>query len=332
MIDILIPIGEFPLFPLLNILNIKETIGIEKYKINFLISEITPRIKNEFEKYKYDFNLIEFNVGKDRGSHLKLLDFAFRNLKLSDWVYVQHSDMFWESKNWFQFFSNLITSDVVAITPSYCSKTIKFKEIKYSLNEKPLIRTHDFCGLYKKDFILDNNLTFSDGIVSDFNDKYKSIFLNSIKTIKNNQYLKLDSYLDGSDYIGLFIQQSKYKIKQIENRLEYYHCWDLFGIPWCMSKCDNVINIERKFDKAIRSIESYSYLSSFLFDYDAWKDKVLPWFVVKQIMNVSKNDFCTFFENYVNMEKKSIKSEYDGTKLVKFLDRKFNIYPGGFYL
>jgi hypothetical protein len=323
-LTILIPLPQLPFLFKAIVENIKETIGISDYKIIFLVTKIEKRFYEETKNFD-EVIFFEINLNfKCKGVHLRLLDYAFEHLNLTEWVYVQHADMFWITKNWFNLFYKH-ASHAVAIMPSYYTSDYMHKHYKYTINNNKIIRCHDFCGLYHRPTIIENKLKFWWTEVKDCNQQIIFDNLKNIKIINPNKKLELNDFLDGSDLISLYFAcKNKNLVVEVNDPLEYYHCWDLFGVSWSMCKKNNQLIINRTFENSILGLESYSWISSFYFDYNIWQDKIFSWNSLSQIFIPKKNKFIRFFEKY-QCEKSSLKYSSDDVTKIIFLNKSFDI-------
>lgn len=327
MLAILIPIADVPFFPQAILDNIAETIGTSNYHVHFLTSNITDRLKDELKNLKGNFSIHEKKFPSDqKGVHLQLLDWAIYNLDLPDWIYTQHEDMFWQTKNWLSYFQKYMHKSI-AIMPPYLDTGYSYKHYKYQYNGEKLIRCHDFSGLYHKESLIKNNLSFCWSLVKNCK---QNLILNNIENfnlIHESRNLKEDDFLDGSDLIGMYLQcLDKNSVSEIQEPMSYYHCWGLFGMAWYMKIENQNIYINSKFKTALLGLglESYSWCSSFCFDFEKWNDRVFPWHVAQKILNVKKNKFCTFIEKY-NKEKKCLSDQKFKIKKIFFLDREISV-------
>lgn len=275
--------------------NLQETIGDVACRVHFLMASPSDRLLEEINQLQLEFDFDTAVADFDptvRGVHLMLLDWAFANLPLEDWVYVQHSDMFWESRDWFNLFWKETEAGARAVMPHYYWTNHKYVHKKFALRGKPLVRTHDFAGLYHRPTLGD--LSFMWGRVGDSPIKEH---IPDLSLIHSHRPLTEDDFLDGSDMIGLYYACNGIPVAE-SGEVKFQHCWDLFGVLWAMRWEGDTIHVNRPFEKCLRGIESYSWISSFMFDYDKWPDKVFPWAALKQILPARQTSFARFVERY----------------------------------
>ena len=324
MIAVLIPVGEWPFYQQALLRNIHETIGTD-YHVYFLVSGPSQRLTDEFTNMSGKFSVHNGNIyPTTKGIHLELLDWAFRTIDLPEWVYVQHADMFWETKNWFRLFEKKM-DHAKAIMPSYCATGYRYKHHKYQLDGRPLIRTHDFSGLYHRPTILQNSLRFLWTKVSHCNQQLVLDCLPKLEIIHESRPLKEDDMLDGSDLIGLFLGCQEHSlVAEVDEPLQYHHCWDLFGMGWTMSRDDDTIIINRTVEEAKVGIATYSWCSSFLYDYTKWSDRVIPWTALQQIMKPVRGAFADFIVKY-KTKCTTLDNRLGGIRYIRFTDKEYSI-------
>lgn len=288
MISIIIPCSEYAFFPQANYKNILETCGRNDLEFYFLTTSKeleTPGEKIVFDKKPF------------HGIHLEMLDWAFRNLNLKEYVYIQHEDTIWGlngKKNWLcQNFENNIYSFPYE---NYLGD-FKHLKIKYKINDQPIIRSHDFIGIYNRNYILDNNLTFKMGKCKDVLSEYSLNNLNKIKL--NNKTLTKNSFLDGSDAISIECYLRNNAIKELEINDFYYHSWDLFAFIYDAIFLDEEIIINRPIKRCLRGLKNFSWLSTFLFE----EGNFIPWSLYLKLaskLNLEKtpSNLCLLFYKY----------------------------------
>lgn len=278
--QIVIPIGDHPFFIKACIENIRECIS-KKYKITFITTNKTKRMENALFG---NSELLEIKLPVKDGVHLELLDIFF-NQSNSKWIYIQHPDLFWRDSNyWLDDFD--LSNELACIFPSKKSYIgiFDYKEHKFSFKNKKLIRAHDFCGLYNVDFFKRNKLTFTRGKLKDLplSDKLKS----NIHNVK----LTLNSEIDGSDLIGLELGiNHPDRIVEVDFQNKFFHSWDLFTFTNHLENKGNCIKIHRPLKRCIRSLNLYSYVSSFLYNVED-KDIIFPRKIYLEIAKENKLD------------------------------------------
>lgn len=320
---VIVPMGDFPFFVNAVYKNIIETSGCEANIIFLVTKNPSVRLRKAFSDINVTF--IETSVpSSGHGVHLQILDWAVENLSYK-WICVQHADMFWlPNSQWLRIISEEIkNTNAVALTIPYelSHGEFQFKKHKFTLNGTPLIRTHDFFGVYNREELLDRKLKFIWGPL----DKE----IPGIKWIYQNKGLEIGDFLDGSDKIGLELSYDSKLIKEIDFPAGYIHAWDIFGLSSHIERKNTVIYINRPLEKTNRAIASYSWISSYLFD-KSMKEKILPWRLVKNIVEeknlVKKGILCDVLKNYKTNEE-SIFEERFGVYSIVFNDYTYSEIP-----
>lgn len=298
MISVIVPTGDYPFFVNACSKNIRENTGLDtcfitaKNPSKMLVDSICNANCRYLEApFPYD----------ERGIHLKLLDWAICQEELEDLIYVQHCDMFWE-KPWLH---DVIGLGGVAICFSHDKLKSEFKPSRYKffLDNKPLLRTHDFAGVYNRKFLLDNRLSFIWGIVENLGSEKLLDAVDNKRILRlNGSFLTRQDYLDGSDRIGLELALiGDGLVKESKTSSFYYHCWDLFGMGFDSCREDDKIIVNRQFNKSTRGLLAYSWISSYLFDKQEMGNKLFPWcFVKENIENLKMPIICEFIKKYKN--------------------------------
>jgi hypothetical protein len=323
MISVLIPVGEYPFFIRAISQNLQATIRGIDYRVCFLLASPSERMLADVEEsqleFDFDIAVTDFDPSV-RGVHLTLLDWAFKNLPLSEWVYVQHADMFWQSLDWLTSFVQEANAGAKAVMPPYYWTNHPYIHKKFALNGRELIRTHDFAGLYHRPTLGDLSFMWCKAGDSPIRD-----YIPRLSLTQSGRPLREDDLLDGSDVIGLYYACTGVPVSE-PGPLVFQHCWDLFGVLWAMRRDGDVIHVNRPFVKTLRGIESYSWISSFCFDYNKWHDRVFPWAVLRQIMPAKQTEFARFVEQY-GLCPTSLKNGTAGVREVRFTDKAFLISP-----
>lgn len=336
MITIVIPLPDCLFFPQACLRNIHETIGVKNFKVIFILNKNNNEIEKELIKTNLDHEILKYEYVPKKGIHLILLDRAFKELP-DEWIYVQHADMFWIDYGWgidLLNFMNNSSKKIGSVLHENCKNEFNCVRYKFSINNKKIIRTHDFAGLYNRSWFIKNNFSFEWG-------KLKSLSKNLLENIKNikkihlNENLKLGDWLDGSDLISIeSFCLDENSIGYIKSKCKYFHVWDLFSICHDMSFQKSKIIINRKENKSSRSLHVYSWISSNLFNKN---QKILPWKLIKKISKYKnceiksyKTKFCNFVEKYKIYE--SIGEDEDmGIKIIQFKDKKYNLTTKIYY-
>lgn len=329
---IIIPIGDQPFFIYSVYKNITETSGMDDVEIYFLTTEITPRMKSVLDTLNGVTVFVKYFEPK-HGLHLDLLDWAVENIEFKqDWIYVQHLDVFWLDNNWLKNVYQKLDECIALVVPKDSAvEGIDFKEHKFKINEKLLIRTHDYSGFYNVKKLKKNNLKFKWGKVKDICSDFlvNKIQNKTIKWVHKNKYLEIEDNLDGSDSIGLEISvKFPNKIKELKMKQKYIHCWSLFYFLFHTKIQQNKIIIDLPINKCIRGLPSYSWISSNLFDLNTCKNLIFPWKNYKQIAlennwSIEKNKLCFLLEKYKNSNN-VLGNETTEISQIKFLDKTYD--------
>jgi hypothetical protein len=321
LISILIPLPDIEFFAKACSKNIQETIGLpdNQYELIFLTTS---------DKSIEGFKTIQCPYEAQKGVHLSLLNHAFYHCDLSDWIYVQHADMFWLEPNW--GIELIQTNKQVARTIPHANCTNEFNCVqhKFSLNSNLLMRTHDFAGFYNRQWFVDNQMTFQWGNLKTqlpLSQALEShIRKGNIQWIHRNLPVKINDFVDGSDLIGLEIAAKSEIIDVAPIKAKYIHCWDLFSIVYDFEHVNNEIHVNRLEHQCTRSLHSYSWISSYLLPRT---NKLFPWSVLQKIngqIKRHKSPICNVLEKY--KENSEVLGDEDmGVKLVKFKDAQYSI-------
>jgi hypothetical protein len=290
LIAVLIPIGDFPFFVRACRENILRTCGLapQEVELIFLVAQPSARLRAALHGQR----VLEGPYEPRPGVHLELLDWAFWDPTLPRWVFVQHPDMFWLDHGWLARGVEAIANNphMIALTvPKALSRgEFDYVEHKYSLDGLPLMRTHDFAGFYNRTMFLEEGFTFrwgSAGVQVPLSPPVMGAMLDKrLHFIHRGLPLCPGDFLDGSDTIGLEIAlRFPGQIADIPLSCRFHHCWDLFGASFSMSRIESTLLVDRPLGKMVRSLSTYSWVSSHLFDRDQMWDKIFPWTWLKQI-------------------------------------------------
>jgi hypothetical protein len=318
--DVLIPIGDYPFFVHACCKNVLE---YGDGRVIFLVAKNpSSRMLQAFKEHNCVYIETPFEES-NHGVHLKILDWTIQNIQLSEWVLVQHCDMFWRS-NWMPN-----SLDGVACMLPYYSEPNEFfyKENKFMYKNTKLIRTHDFAGFYNVCALKELNLKFQWGILSEIASIDLLCSLDHFKWIHRNTLLKKEDFIDGSDLIALELAvRLPGSVKELKDKnYDFYHSWGIFGFAAQMSIDDESIKIDWTYEKCIRGIVNYSWISSFLFDKDIMKDKIFPWFFTKLMFkNLIKSNLCEYLKKYKEPNIQPLEDNPNNIKFVRFKDKEFN--------
>lgn len=318
---VLIPIGDLPFLAQATLRNIRETCGVQVDVLFVTSQDCHPRLLEGIEAK----NCLQAPFGgKSHGIHLKLLDWAIKEIS-HPWICVQHADMFWLSgKKWGESIVGQLDPHLIALTLPYNKYTgdYAFKEHKFCMGENNLIRTHDFCGFYNRKALCDLQTTFRDVPINQTStsDKLISAVKNhDIEWIHRHKSLKPSDKLDGSDLIGLEIAcNCPSRISEAQMGTYYNHCWGMLEILNYIRIENNIVFIDKPLLKCTRSLPALSFMSSMLFDKNIMADKIIPWSIVKE--HFPPNNINEILLQYKNTH--NVLGEYDsgGIRKIVFQD------------
>ena len=333
-ISLIIPIGIFPFFVNANIKNIQETCGLplEKFDLIFLVEKNNKVFMSVDIRGFNNFKVIESpNIG---GEHLKILDwFIYSELVNTDWVIIQHSDVFWHNKAWLIEILDIIHRETnIATITAYPKNGNLF----YSIKGKEVLTLHDIFAVYKRSEFINRNLTLKRGrLLKDvmLSPKLINLIKNKdiIKTKNSNKEIVTKGYtwLDGSHAISLELAHCP-KVIHKTNFSEYYHHFSsFFRLASLISYDDNILKIDSlsSFGQ-LKNLLSYAQITTKFFNKDQFRHKILPMKIMRIIASEISHDYRAIPEHIMNMlteythEKNTI-SENDnmGIKGVSFKDK-----------
>jgi hypothetical protein len=159
-ISLLIPVGRFSYFVHACLQNVLETCGApDALDFVFLTNRTVPtEISKAFEDASktYPFRVIAapLEVGS---AHMHLLDWAMRYADLTEWVIIQHCDLFWQERNWLGRILGEIKPELTVLCPSCPSRD------HFGSQNIPLVG--DAFGVYNRSKLIEQNLWFRWGVL-----------------------------------------------------------------------------------------------------------------------------------------------------------------------
>jgi hypothetical protein len=283
-ISLVIPIGQFSYFVNACLQNVLETSGAELDFVFLTSKDIAPEIATalkEAEKF-YSFRIISapFNSG---ANHLRLLDWAFRNADLSDWVIVQHCDLFWREHGWL----NRILSTINSNTTVLCTPC----KSNYYIGSENIPIVGDFFGTYNRPQFVKENLSFNWGtlgtdvpVSAEVTDAIHS------GLIHREDNLKIEfgkEFMDGSQAIGWELAIHSPERIQFIN-LSFLHLVGVFRMAEAIRRTPTTLTCiyPLHFD----AYAYYSYLMSFCVERNECEQFAIPWVIFKRIARIHNVD------------------------------------------
>lgn len=282
---ILIPIEKFSFFVHACYNNIKST--SKNVEVVFITSEnTTTDVKDAIKTIKCKEIQVPLNFNgcdkvKNGFPHQIMLDYAIKDKTLSDWVMVQHCDLFWTNKGWAEKIVRLLKKNKTTIChPQY---------LKYDV---PLVG--DYFGVYNRKKIIEQNLTFKCGYVGELSMSNKLLSMIENKQIPN---IAIGDWIDGSVAMSLELAITN-QISLLDLSHHFYHLMAFYRINESLSQTDSKISSWLPLDdcyevpkqKWAEAFAAYSFLTSLAFEKHE-VDKLLPWSIFKEILTLEKIDF-----------------------------------------
>lgn len=265
---------------------------------------------------------------------MSLLDRAFYELDLYDWVFVQHADMFWRGVNWGVDLLSSISkrpNNVAWVVPhKNCVNEFNCVEYKFALNSTKLLRTHDFAGAYNRKWFVEGRHSFNWGELKTklpLSPKLEQVINNkSLLWTNRGHEVRFGEFVDGSDLIGLEIGVNcPHLIDVLKTSAQYIHCWDLFAISHDFQQQGDTIVVDRLEEKCARSLHTYSWISSNLLPVEG--HKIFPWKVLQQMKSTNvparKSPLCYFLERYKNTNECLGEDRTMGVERVQFRNKNY---------
>lgn len=328
MISVLLPMGNSPFFVKACIDNFYNTCGLPAEEVDYHILTTDTSSLPSDRKFKVH------RIGSARkrdSSHLKMLDWAVNNLDLHDWVYVTHTDMFWLDEGWLRDLQQFSLPPVVACMMPYSQYRGEFKynHYKYLLSGFPIIRAHDFSGLYHVPTLRKMQLSFLWGHMG-VSPAISQVLRSAVEKgklywIMMKRPLRIGDPVDGSDVLGLELVIQGEKIIEAPITQRFVHGWDTLGLADDIVRTGDTIYVHREVEKCHRGLPAYSWISSSLFDRES-PETIFPWACLGQlgVYNMRRTALCDVVSKYAETNPIGLDDVF-GVKEVKFLDQSWEI-------
>ncbi|MFN0016977.1 MAG: hypothetical protein ACKVP0_01890 [Pirellulaceae bacterium] len=271
-ISLVIPIGKFSFFVHACLQNIFETCrASESLDFVYLTSQdIAPELQNAFQDAAKDFSFrvvsAPFNSGSD---HLQLLDWAVRNADLTDWIIVQHCDLFWREQNWLDRIFQEIDPAVTAICVPCPSR--------YRIGSSQIPIVGDFFGVYNRRRLIEQNLYFRWGTLGadvQVSEEVGEAIRSGLIRRDDNRPIRFGrEWMDGSQAMGWELAVLGSEVKQVP--LDFLHLTGFFRIAETIQRHNTTLRCDFQLD--FDSYVLYSYLTSFCIERAEVEPVALPW-------------------------------------------------------
>lgn len=211
--------------------------------------------------------------------HQRMLDYVIRDSSLSDWVIIQHADLFWKTQGWLDKIL-----DAISATNQTALPCITYT--KYFVQTQQVLLVGDFFGVFNRRKLVSSKFSFCSKTITP---SKTSRYLNKlIQSQKVN--LNYGEWLDGSILMSVELAARNEVYRGLEilhdfvHLMAFYHIHHSFGVQddilmsWI--PLDNFGGV----DKAawVRSFAIYAYLSTYVFDASE-TGHYLPWDVMERI-------------------------------------------------
>jgi hypothetical protein len=279
-ISLVIPIDLFSFFVYANLQNVFETCGAPN-DIDFVFltaNTVKPEITSAFEdaakQYKFRVITTPFQPGPN---HLRLLDWSIRHADLSDWIIIQHCDLFWREPGWLQVILREI-NDALTLLCVPCPSRYFLRQ----MSDSPAMNiniTGDFFGVYNRQSLINRKLYFECGTLGTevpvSNEVADHIRRGLICRNGVDPIIFGKEYMDGSQAMAweLYVHDPE-SIKQIDIK-GLLHLTGFFRIAECVKRKGK--HLFCNFPLDMNNYAYYSYLTSFCIDRMELGDVALPW-------------------------------------------------------
>jgi hypothetical protein len=319
MLSVVLPIGKYPFFVYACLGNITATAGADVDIVFLTYKKVAANLQAAFDEAAktYKFRVIQapFNVELN---HLPLLDWAMRNADLQEWVVIQHCDFFWDPKmvGWAPYLESLIEPDLFVIHPQ--------AEIRFTLDEKPVPTMHDYVAMYHRPTFAAENLSFNWSVI-DRDVKLSAITKEAVESkrllwkeprekMRRNHPPSRDillgvDWLDGSITLTLEVAM-RFLHRAKPFKWKYYHLWQFFKIAHGLRKVGGKLTVG---NQRHGMLFYYSWITSFCFDKDEYKDIILPWAVMQMVPNPQEIKLNEELANHISSfhKEKNALGRYD---------------------
>lgn len=281
---LLIPVGRFSYFVHACVQNVFETCGdVENLDLVFLTSKtVTPAIEMAFaeqaEHYPFRVLAAPFEAGSN---HLQLLDWAIREGDLTDWVIVQHSDLFWQRHNWLAQISESVRPELAVLCVPCKSRFCIKRPKQQSESNIPIVG--DFFGVYNRKRLVEKDLRFTWGVLGE--DVKVSYLVNDaiqrgiIYQCGNKNLVEVGKqFMDGSQAMAWELTlHDPESIGHVLSFEWFYHVVAFFRIADSITRRGNTLRCDFPIDFFAYAL--YSYLTSFCIEREEVESVALPWSV-----------------------------------------------------
>lgn len=304
--SILIPVGRFSFFVDACLRNILETCGDKnKIRVVFLVSNsVEEHIAKRLNSLNSYCDVVTAPFASN-SNHLKLLDWAVREVNISNWFITQHCDLFWTNNNWLKIFHEHMNSKNDVVCPWNWSN--------YSLDGNRMHTTGDFLAAYNRKNLVRENLKFEWGHLNQscqVSEKVKNkIVEQKIIKVSTGQPVTDGEWMDGSQAMTWeFYSKTPERIKILEFNSYYNHLLSIFRVADMTNWTENTIEINYDWapfgsDLWLKIFTAYSYLTTFLLDEREVKDIVLPWNFYLQVLKQFNLNVEPYLKDLVFLDK-----------------------------
>lgn len=283
-ISLLVPIGRFSYFVHASLQNVFETAGATLDFVFLTSQYVGPDIEVAFSDARklYSFRVVSapFDAGSN---HLRLLDWAMREADLSEWVAVQHCDLFWRERGWLRRVLGETGPERVVVCPPYPSK--------YRLGSRNIPIVGDFFGAYNRRQVIDRGLFFRWGTLG----REVAVSPEVAEAIRSGSICREDGraietgreWMDGSQAMGWEMAvHAPESIRQVD--LDFLHLTGFFRIAETIHRVGSTLQCN--FPLALSSYALYSHLTSFCIERAEVQEVAVPWRLFERLARLYGRD------------------------------------------
>lgn len=279
-ISLVIVIDLFSYFVHANLQNVFDTCGTPD-DIDFVFltpcvvhSEIERAFQEASKNHKFRVINTPFQPGPN---HLRLLDWAIRHADLTDWVIVQHCDLFWQEPGWLSIILREL-NDRLALLCVPCPSSYFIRPMLDAQGTNINI-TGDFFGVYNRRYLIDHKLFFQCGTLGTYvgvsHEVAEAVRGGLIYRSDNNTIQFGQEYMDGSQAMAWELAvHDPDAVKQIDVK-GLLHLTGFFRIAETIRREGRTLHID--FMLGMCNYAFYSYLTSFCIERSEVEQVVLPW-------------------------------------------------------
>jgi hypothetical protein len=309
MITVMVPIGVFPFFVYANVENVMETCGVPESEIDFVYlthNHIPDNLQRAFDEMskRRTFRVIQapFDSQFDQ---LRLLDWAFHYADISDWVVVEHCDLFWHpfhnQKPWLVQIKEAIAANPEAKILSYGDGGGHHFKMKDGDGFRPVFKTGDSHLVVNRSWFVKTGLMFRWGNVNKlFGPPLSPEVMKSVQEGvlqwheggRGNPGGPIDPEgfaLDGGEAIALEMAvrfpELLVEMPQLSDQL--VHFWFFFRLTNYTNRSGATLNLGFNFRKKLPYLVRYSLVTSHLFEREDLGNYAIPFGVVKRIAELN---------------------------------------------